>query len=138
MADPETSEGWFALARQHEITARAVVAHRVAAAQAVFHAGAGVECALKAYIMRRERLIGWPSRESRPALYTHDLRQLLREAGLVISPRDPAAPGWALVLQWDRNQAYDPAPVPRKVARQWVDSAFGPDGVVEWLRQAYP
>ena len=138
MADPDTPDEWFALARQHEATARAVVTSRIAAGQAVFHVGLAVECALKAYIMRNERLNGWPSKESRRDLHTHDLRQLLSASGLVIARSDPTAPAWALVLQWDRNQAYDPQPIPRKVARQWVESAFGPEGVVEWVRRVCP
>ena len=138
MAEPDTPDEWFTLARQHEVTARAVVTSRVAAGQAMFHVGLAVECALKAYIMRKERLNGWPSRESRRDLYTHDLRQLLSASGLVIAHSDPIAPALSVILQWDRNQAYDPAPMPRKVARQWVESAFGPEGVNEWLRRACP
>ena len=98
MSDPDTVDGWLRLAAQHEASARArpeknqpgaqPVIHAALAlegalaeikqtgAQAVFHAGLAVECALKAYIMRSERLNGWPSRDSRPELYTHDIREL--------------------------------------------------------------
>lgn len=138
MADPNTPEEWLGLAEQHRITAFAVIGNKVAAGQAQFHAGLAVECALKALIMRRERLNGWPSRDARQELYTHDLRNLREIAGIVISPRDPQAPAWHLFLQWDRNQGYDPRPMPRKVAKSWIEAAFGPIGIVTWIRQNFP
>ena len=107
---------------------------RVAAPQALFHVGFAAECALKALIMSRERLNGWPSKASREELYTHDLRVLARIAGVNLSATDIHAPSWHLVLQWDRNQGYDPQRMPRKVAKNWVEAAFGPDGVVTWIK----
>jgi hypothetical protein len=108
---------------------------RVAAAQAYSHAGFAVECALKAYIMWKGRLNGWPDRDSRPELYTHDLRKLVGIAGIQLSTIDPIGPSWKVVLDWDRNQAYDPNPMPRRVARSMVEAAFGQKGVVTWIRE---
>jgi hypothetical protein len=138
VADPNTPEEWLSLADQHQATALAVVGHRLAAGQAMFHAGLAVECALKAYIMRRERLNGWPSRDTRPELYVHDLRKLREMAGIAIGSRDPQTPSWHLFLQWDRSQGYDPKPMPRKVAKAWIEAAFGPAGLVTWIRQNSP
>ena len=135
MSDPDTVEGWLSLAAQHEASARALVDIKQTGAQAIFHAGLAVECALKAYIMWSERLNGWPSREGRPDLYTHDIRDLRAIAGLELDAKSPRAPSWHIFLQWDRGQAYDPKPVPRKVARAYVDGAFGSDGLVTWLRR---
>lgn len=134
MADPDSIEEWLALVQQHEDVARLVVEHKTAAAQAYFHAGAAVECALKAYIMHRERLNAWPSKEARPSLYTHDLRELQKAAGIQPKASDETAAAWHLVRQWDRNQGYDPKPMPRKVARAMLEAAFGRKGVVTWLR----
>jgi hypothetical protein len=100
----------------------------------MFHAGSGVEAALKAYIMRQERLNGWPSKASRPELYTHDLRQLARIAGIDVKNAGPRRPSWHVMFQWDRNQAYDPKPMPRRVARSFVEAAYGQDGIVTWIR----
>jgi len=105
-----------------------------AAAQGHFHAGIAVECALKAYIMRVERLNSWPSKEAREDLYTHDLRRLRAIAGIQLNPTALTASSWHVVLQWDRGQAYDPQPMPRKAARSMVEAAFGSSGAVTWIR----
>lgn len=85
--------------------------------------------------MWKERLNRWPDRGARGELYTHDLRKLLEISGIDQSTRDPIGPSWAVVLQWDREQGYDPAPMPRKVARSMVEAAFGEKGVVTWIRK---
>lgn len=85
--------------------------------------------------MWKERLNRWPDIDSRKELYTHDLTKLIRIAGIALKTSDPIAPSWAVVLQWDRGQAYDPIPMPRRVARSMVDAAFGEKGVVTWIRK---
>ncbi len=136
MADPDSIEGWLALVSQHEAVARTMAANKIAAAQGWWHAGIAVECALKAYIMWKERLNAWPSREARGDLFTHDVRALSLIAGLTVGPTNPIAASWHLVFQWDRNQGYDPKPMPRKVARSMVEAVFGIDGVVTWIRSS--
>lgn len=111
-----------------------MVEHKLAAGQAAFHAGLAVECALKAYIWHIERFNQWPDKNSRPDLYHHNLRRLKDIAGIVIKSTDSNAPTWHVMLSWDRNQAYDPKPMPRKVARDYVEAAFGENGVVTWIR----
>ncbi len=56
MADPNNTDEWLSLAAQHEAAAPALADLKVAAGQALFHTGLAVECALKASIMKRERL----------------------------------------------------------------------------------
>jgi len=85
--------------------------------------------------MGKERLNTWPERGSREELYTHDLRKLIQIAGIELKTRDPIGPNWHVVLEWDRAQAYDPLPMPRRVARSMVDAAFGEKGVVTWIRK---
>ncbi len=135
MNDPVSVEGWLTLVRQHEGAAKLLAQDKNVAAQGYFHAGLAVECALKAYIMRRERLNGWPSKEARPDLWTHDLRALREIAQIPLVVAAPVAAAWHVVLQWDRNQGYDPARMPRRVAQALVEAAFGQDGVVTWIRQ---
>lgn len=132
---PQSISDWLALCRQHERSALAIVDDKHAAAQAVFHAAIAVECALKAYIWHKERFNQWPSKEARPDLYTHNLRALRDLAGIEVRTTGSTAPCWHVMLQWDRNQGYDPRPMPRKVARAFVEAAFGSDGVATWLRQ---
>ena len=105
---------------------------------AIGHIGFSTEAALKAYFMRRERFNSWPTRAARPDLFTHDLRKLVAAAGIPLDPQDPIAPSWQVILQWDRNQQYDPRPMPARVASSWFDAAFGQEGVVTWIRKSFP
>lgn len=134
VADPNSPSEWLALAAQHEVSARLLAENKIGAGQSVFHVGLAVEAALKAYIMYVERLNGWPSKEARPELYTHDLRALVKAAGIKLTPLDPRAASWHLVLQWDRGQGYEPQTPSRKFARSWVRAASGEEGVVTWIR----
>jgi hypothetical protein len=133
--DPQSHSEWMALVRQHEKTARLLAEDREVAAQAYSHVGFAAECALKAYIMWRERLNNWPDRDSRPELYTHDLGKLVALAGIELTTTDPIGASWKTVLDWNRGQGYDPSPMPRKVARAMIEAAFGEKGVVTWIRK---
>lgn len=135
IVNPQSPSEWMSLASQHERSARLLAVDRFAAAQAYAHVGFAAECALKAYIMRKERLNAWPDIELRKELYTHDLRRLVQIAGIELKPKDPIGPSWAVVLQWDRGQAYDPDRMPRRVARSMIEAAFGEKGVVTWIRE---
>lgn len=134
MADPQTIEEWLRLAVQHELAAKELCGNPAAASMGHHHAGFVVECCLKAYIMHRERLNSWPSIAARRELYTHDLRRLAAIADITMSPLDELAPAWHVVLEWDRNQAYDPAHMPPKVAWAMYQAACGEKGVATWLR----
>jgi len=97
-------------------------------------AGFAVEFALKALIIRRERLNSWPSKEHRSELYTHSLRDLFQAAGI-----DPKAAPRELrgslrtVLDWNRAHEYTSGRMSRANARSMVAAAFDPEGVVAWL-----
>lgn len=136
MGDPQSVDEWLALARQHEDAARILASDRGACGQALFHCGLGVECAIKAYIMHVERLNRWPDRSTRDELYDHDIRRLARIAGITFKATAREAPSWHVMTQWDRNQAYNPKRTPRKVARAYVDAAFGSEGVATWIRRS--
>lgn len=134
MSAPKSIGDWLALAAQHERTAIVTVDDRLAAGQAAFHAGVAVECCLKAYIWHKERFNQWPDKSSRPDLYHHNIRRLKDIAGILIKPTDSNAPAWHVMMHWDRNQGYNPKPMPRKVVQSYMDSAFGRDGVATWIR----
>ena len=117
---------------------RAVALSMVDDAEHCFEAwlasGYAVEFALKALIMSYERLNAWPSRVSRPELYTHDLQGLFIRSGLAFAQVTGSLRGsLRTVLDWDRGHEYKTIAMPPKVARGMVDAAFGEDGVVPWL-----
>lgn len=134
LPDPKSIAEWLLLAKHHERVAVQMADDKLAAGQAAFHAGLAVECALKAYIWHRERFNQWPDKAARPDLHHHNLRKLRDVAGIKIKPTDSNAPSWHVMLSWDRSQGYDPKPMPRKVAKSYVEASFGTDGVVTWIR----
>lgn len=104
-------------------------------ATVLFHAGTSIECALKAVIMRKEGLNKWPDRNEPGNYWTHDLNKLRAKLGLKVDRKDPVAPNWAVMVTWSRQQdyTYTPKPMPMKVASSYIDAAFGPDGVFQWV-----
>jgi hypothetical protein len=125
----------MALVSQHEELAKLGCESKLAASQGYFHAVMAAECALKAYIWHVERFNQAPTKEQRPELFGHNLRALKDKGGILVSRADPKAASWAVLLQSDRNQYYDPKPMPRKVARAMVEASFGEFGVVTWIRR---
>ena len=134
VSEAQSPREWLRLAEAEERAARALAEDRRLTAQAILHVGFAVEYALKAYIMHRERLNAWPSREARKDLYTHDIRKLKEIAGIDVDSRSPTGPAWFIMCQWDRGQAYNPKPPLRRVARDYIRAAFGEQGVVTWIR----
>lgn len=132
VSDPKTIDQWLALARQHEIVAHAVIEDRVAASQGYFHCAMAIEASLKALILSLERpndVSAWLA-----SVKTHDLRVLSKRAKIEMNPGSPLAPALFVALQWDREQGYDPRPMPRKVARAMQMATFGEKGIVTWIR----
>lgn len=97
-------------------------------------AGFAVEFALKALIIKRERLNAWPSKDRRPELYTHNLRDLFQAAGIDLQavPK-PLRGSLRTVLDWNRAHEYTSGKMSRANARSMVAAALGPEGVVAWL-----
>ncbi len=85
--------------------------------------------------MKRQGLNQWPDKHNPGNYWTHDLRALAAKANLNVSPTDPVAPAWAVMIRWDRGKdyVYNPKPTPRKVAQSYVDAAYGPNGVMKWI-----
>lgn len=115
--------------------AMALVDDKLACREAWMASGFAVEFALKALIIKRQRLNSWPSKEARPDLYTHDLRGLFQAAQI-----DPKTAPTALrgslrtVLDWNRGHEYTSGRMSRANARSMVTAAFDQHGVVAWLR----
>ena len=97
--------------------------------------GFAIEFALKALIIKRERLNAWPSKDARPDLYTHDLRGLFQAAQIDLHAAPKALRGsLRTVLDWKRSHEYTSGRMSRANARSMVSAAFDQDGVVAWLR----
>ena len=88
--------------------------------------------------MHNERLNTWPSRESRPDLYVHNLKQLAIAARIVVLPTEVVAPAWKTVLDWKRDDSYISQRMSRKIARELVEAGFGSEGVLPWLLSRFP
>lgn len=138
-ADPSPSdltvEAWWSRVESKRAVAVAMVDDRAHCREAWQATGHAVEFALKAVIMKRERLNRWPDKEDRPELYTHDLRTLLGIAALDYRtlPR-PLRASLKTVLDWDRSHDYRSGRMERRVARSMYEAAFGRDGAIPWLR----
>lgn len=132
---PLTPNALYRMVESKRAVAYAVVENKVACRDAWMAAGYAVEFALKAYIIKRERLNGWPSREARPELYTHDLRSLFAaaEIDLKLAPK-PLRGSLRTVMDWNRAHEYASGQMARANARSMVRAALDPNGVVAWLR----
>lgn len=130
-----TDSGFWMLVERERATAYAMVEDRSHCRKAWNCAGLAVEFALKAVIMKRERFNAWPSKDARRDLHTHDLRTLMKAAG--ISTRDVPTNlrgSFKAVLDWHREGDYVTTRMPRAVAKDMVFASFGEGQVIEWLK----
>lgn len=134
MSDPQSVDEWLKLANRHSDGARTLLAAKQFEL-AWENSGFAVECALKAAIMRSERLNAWPERSSRPDLHVHDITKLAERAGLNLPDlaADPIYPAWLVVRMWRRGDSYNPNDKPRKIAEDMVEAACGAMGVIKWI-----
>lgn len=132
--DIETAEEWEARARAKLVAAKHL--RQVKQMEEAYHmAGVAVECALKALVMRHERLNRWPGRDTRPDLYVHDLSGLLAKAGLENAMDQQAlavttvASAWLVVKDWTIGSRYA-AKVKVRLARDMVEAA---EELIKWM-----
>lgn len=131
---PLTADAFLRMVEGKRAVAVAMANDRVACREAWMAAGYAIEFALKALIIRRERLNSWPSKDSRPELYTHSLRELFKAAGIDLKAAPKALRGsLRTVLDWNRAHEYTSGKMSRAYARGMVAAAFDPEGVVAWL-----
>jgi hypothetical protein len=136
VAEPKGVAEWLAVARDFEAAAAAKHCDDKDTAKFGYDfSGLAIEAALKAYIWHIERPNENPSRDRFPAWYNHNIRALMRRAGIVISPKDPDAKSWQAALQWRHGQYYEPSRMQRKIAKSMQEAAFGSNGVVTWIRK---
>jgi hypothetical protein len=130
-----TVEEWWARAESKRAVAKAMADSREHCREAWFAAGFAVEFALKAVIMKRERMNRWPDKDERPELHNHDINRLMALAG--INPRAEIGSirvNLRVALQWRREYDYVGGSMERREARSMVDAVCGAGGVLDWLR----
>jgi hypothetical protein len=132
---PLTADAFLRMVESKRAVAVATVENKFACREAWLASGFAIEFALKALIIRRERLNAWPSKDARPDLYTHDLRGLFRAADIDFHAAPATLRGsLRTVLDWNRGHEYSSGRMSRANARSMVAAAFDQDGVVAWLR----
>ena len=133
---PLTADDFLRMVETKRAVALATVEDRLACREAWLAAGYAVEFALKALIIRRERLNAWPSKAVRRELYVHSLRDLLAIAGVELASIPKERRGsLRTVLDWNRAHEYTSGRISRANARSMVKAALDEDGVVAWLRR---
>jgi HEPN domain-containing protein len=138
--DAQTADDWDALADDHGKAAQTLFRAKLFN-QAYSQAGLAVECALKARIIRFERLNAWPSRASRPELYVHDLVKLIGYAGLAmeldshIAAANEVGTNGMVVKDWVFAR-YRLLKTPIRDARDMVKAVCDPKhGLIGWIRK---
>lgn len=132
----------MALAAQQKAVAQQLVraGAPVAGRGAVLtNVGMSVEFALKAAIMRKERMNRWPlkSEPGGAAYHTHNLNALRAKLGWKIGKNDPVAPLWQVVIIWNRSRDYTyGGTTPLATAKGYLEAAYGPNGVMEWIARS--
>lgn len=107
---------------------------------AYYLAGYAVECALKACIARKTKRSEFPPgpQEVRDNFYTHDLRMLLKTAGLekqlekdmILNPA--LATNWNTVKGWDEQSRYSCSGLN---GTDMCKAIRGANGVLRWIKQ---
>jgi hypothetical protein len=69
-----------------------------------------------------------------------NVRGLFKRLGidpLKFDHKNPVAPALKMVLDWRREHGYSVGKTPMKLAGNFCEAAFGPNGVVEWIAGLY-
>lgn len=98
-----------------------------------------IECALKACIAKLTRRYDFPERNAKD-VYTHDLGQLLRLAGLEVSRHEEATKNpafhynWSIVKDWNEQSRYS---LKSKAQAESLFKAVTDrqHGVLRWIRR---
>lgn len=112
-------------------------------AGAYYLAGYSVECALKACIAKRTQRHDFPDKRIAFESYTHDLKELLKTAGLdsVFTADAPAnsqlAKNWTTIKDWSESARYQ-AIISDTNARDIYSAITSrKDGVLLWLKKRW-
>lgn len=105
--------------------------------------GYAVECALKACIASQVREHDFPDLRRARNRHSHDLQQLVKEAGLEAALRDEVqsnslfALNWSIVQQWDVDFRYQ-LDVPRTICQDFLAAVTDDEnGTLQWIRMRW-
>jgi HEPN domain-containing protein len=109
---------------------------------AFYIVGYAVECALKACIAKKTGAGDWPppANEIRDGYYTHDVKKLLRVAGLETDCRTRSASNvnfannWATVSEWNEERRYESGTSFQRASELINAIEDVTDGILPWLQ----
>lgn len=128
-----TNETFRDLAKYRLAEAK-LLAERGHPSGAYYLAGYAIECALKAIIAGRFRANEIPDKGLVNSIYTHNLSDLLRLAGLQteLQAESELVESWDIVKRWSENARY--ATCDGEVAEALLQAIGGDDrGIFQWL-----
>jgi hypothetical protein len=106
---------------------------------AYYLAGYAVECALKACIARETKRHEFPPKRDYVAqVYTHNLKNLLKLAGLEkqlendMRANSALAINWGIIQDWDEEKRYVTSGLRGKDMHA---ALIGPNGVLTWIKR---
>lgn len=106
---------------------------------AYYIAGYAVECALKACIAKQTRRYDYPDINTVKNSYTHDLKLLIKTAGLwvqfenEISTNHNLQVNWTIVKDWSEKSRYEEHNSPE--AKDLLSAITDREGVLTWIRR---
>lgn len=106
---------------------------------AYYLSGYVVECALKACIARQTRKFDFPDKKTVIGSYTHDLKQLVKVAGLEnelnsLLQNPDFTSRWVRVKEWTEESRYQKHS--KQKALEMYEAIKDPNyGVLQWLQQ---
>jgi hypothetical protein len=110
---------------------------------AFYLAGYSIECALKACIAKQVRRYDFPDKGTVEKSWKHDLRELVRTAGLEaelddeISNNPQFSANWATVKDWTERSRYLDSKTMID-ARDMIRAISAPaNGVLKWIKQRW-
>jgi hypothetical protein len=101
---------------------------------AYYLGGLAVECAIKACIARKTERFEFPDKKRAERAWSHQLEQLIHEAGLRTLMLRPVETQWTIVKDWNVDVRYAIGK-PATETRDFLSAAIGRKGVVPWLKR---
>lgn len=111
-------------------------------AGAYYLIGYAVECALKACIAKQVKQYDFPDKKLANEAFTHDLKKLIRVAGLsrqLESDRksnENLNQNWAVVKDWNESVRYEVS-ITESEAQDMYTSITGRDGLLPWIKEQW-
>ena len=104
--------------------------------------GYSVECALKACVSKQVKRYDFPDRKLANKAFTHDLKELVRVAGLAPTfdkdrKSNPSLElNWAVVKDWSESARYE-ITITEAQARDMFSACTGRNGILPWIKRRW-